>query len=41
MPANGLTKQLTHQQFKHFRTLINLQDIKHKLLKAGDTRASS
>ena len=31
MPADGLTKQLSRQKFEHFRSLLNLQDVRHLL----------
>ncbi len=31
MPADGLTKNLTRQKFEHFRSLLNLQDIRGKI----------
>lgn len=28
MPADGLTKSLTHQQFEKFKGLLNMKDIR-------------
>lgn len=35
MPADGLTKALPRQKFEHFRSLLNLADVQHKI---GDFR---
>ena len=36
MPADGLTKNLSRPKFEHFRSLLNLQDIRQALGKAGE-----
>jgi hypothetical protein len=33
MPADGLTKSLSRQKFEHFRSLLNLQDVRGKIEK--------
>ena len=34
MPADGLTKNLSRPKFEHFRSLLNLQDIRQAVEKA-------
>jgi hypothetical protein len=37
MPADGFTKSLPRQQFQHFRSLLNLRDMRHALGLAENT----
>lgn len=36
MPADGLTKNLSRAKFEHFRSLLNLQDIRQRMKEAGE-----